>query len=89
MSIINSARDADLYPHGTSYTVVIEEERRLREEAEHKINGRLREVEERLCIVDAGSVALSVDYPDLVKAYKKFKKEESKMKTFEALKNSA
>ncbi len=78
-----------LYPTGTSFTDCIKGERELREEAEAGLRSRIAIIEDRLFIIDAGNVQLDIAYPDLVKAYKKFKKEESKMKTFEALKNSA
>ena len=80
---------SNMYPHGTSYEDVFHSERKLREDAESVLEARLAIIEERLRIIDAGSVQLDIAYPHLVKAYNKFKEEESKMKTFEALKNSA
>ena len=76
----------DLYQQGTSYTEVIKNERKLREVAEEQLNRRLLAIEDRLCIVDR--TVLSDEYPDLVEAYERFREEEAKVGTFEALKDS-
>lgn len=77
----------DLYPAGTSYTEVIVAERKLREEAEATINMRLAVIEERLFIAERNPNWDTVSYPELMEAFNKFKEEELKMLTFEALKH--
>lgn len=79
--------NANYYPHGTSFTEVVDKERKLREEAEEKVDRRLCRIEERLFIMEKCPNFQS-SYPKLIKAFNKFKEEELKMKTFEALKNS-
>lgn len=79
---------APIYPTGTSYTVVIENERKLREDVEDRLDRRLHAVEERLFIAEMNPDWDTVTYPELMEAFNKFKEEELKMMTFEALRNS-
>ena len=76
-----------LYPQGTSFTIIIEEERRLRAESEAKLDCRIAILEDRLEIVESCD-DFPNKYPRLKAAYQKFREEEAKMKTFEVLKNS-
>ena len=76
-----------LYPRGTPFTEVIISEHEHFKKAQAMLEARIAIIEERLLIINSG-VVLSRDHPALTKAYKKFLKEESKMVTFEALKNS-
>lgn len=77
-----------MYPMGTPYAEVFENERRLRDEAEAKLNTRITVIEERLFIAEMDPEWDTITYPELMKAFRKFKEEELKMMTFEALKNS-
>jgi len=74
-------------PTGTSLKTAINEERELREEAEATINMRLSVIEERLFIAEQNPEWDTVSYPELMEAFNKFKNEELKMLTFEALKH--
>ena len=75
----------ELYPQGTSYTDVFRGEREQREKAEGELRERIERIEDRLFIVE--SVPDFTDqYPELEKAFNRYKEEEEKMLTFEALK---
>lgn len=73
------------WPTGTSYEDVFDYERALREEEEAKLADRIRQIEDRLLIVNDVE-KFEEQYPDLKEAYDKFREEEAKMMTFEALK---
>ncbi len=77
----------DLYPTGTSYTEVLKGERLIRMEAEAKLDCRIAILEDQMMIVESYD-NFPNQYPKLKAAYEKFREEEAKMKTFEALKNS-
>lgn len=77
---------ASRWPTGTSYEDVFDYERRLREEAEDKLDRRICALEERMFIAERTN--LPETYPELVEAYNEFKNEESKMLVFEALKKT-
>jgi len=77
-----------LYPHGTSWSDVIDKEREIREEAEDKLARRIHALEERFFIAEQNPEWDTITYPELLEAFNKFKEEELKMMTFEALKNS-
>ena len=83
----NPSCPSDTYAHGTPYPEVFDAERKLREVAEETLNRRLLEIEDRLCICE-GQTTFAKEYPELRKAYDKFRYEEAKMKTMEILKNS-
>ena len=72
---------------GRQMSSVIEELRDERLAAEAELAARITVIEERLRIVNDYN-DFDGQYPELVEAYKKFKHEEEKMLTFEALKNS-
>lgn len=81
-------KPSNLYEYGTPYTEVFDNERKLREEAEDKFDRRLHALEERLFIAEMNPEWDTISYPELMEAFHKFKEEELKMMTFEALKNS-
>jgi hypothetical protein len=78
---------SNLYPQGTSMTTVIEEERKLREEAEAILDRRIHALEERFFIAQMNPEWDTVSYPQVMEAFHKFKEEELKMMTFEAIKH--
>ena len=77
----------DPYPTGVSYQDVFDYEREMREKVEDELKTRIEQIEDRLFIIEQ-CPDFTDQYPELKAAYEKFKEEEAKMETFEALKNS-
>jgi len=74
------------YNQGDSMATVIDGERKDREEAEAILDRRIHALEERLFIVEMNPEWDTISYPELMEAFHKFKEEELKMMTFEAIK---
>lgn len=80
-------KPSNLYAKGTPYTEVFDNERKLREEAESKLDRRIHALEERFFIAEMNPDWITINYPELMEAFAKFKEEELKMMTFEAIKH--
>lgn len=73
------------WPAGVKVQDVIDWESEIRQKAEADLERRIKQLEDRMCIVESCE-NFQEAYPELKAAYDKFREEEAKMLTFEALK---